>query len=546
MTTSLAMEATLHGKVLVVDDELPIRAYLRKILTTRGCEVLEATEGAAALLLAHEQKPDLILADVMMPGMSGYELLRTAQEDEHLREIPIIMVTAQTDIEALERGFQFGAFDYIRKPFNPRELIARVRNALMLKHSVAEVREWKRRMSYELETAGSLQRNMLSPHPLFSDAFEARTAFQPSLQVGGDFFGVLPLPGGRVAAFVGDVSGHGIGPAMISTLLNAFLRGLLREQIALDPTAICNELNLRFRQHVENPELYATLFLALYDPLAEVWQCLNCGHPPPLYFPPSATTPRLLNERGEVPLGFASVHTSSYQTANEMTVPAGPGTKLLLYTDGLLEARGRDGGELGETHLMQTLATLAANETVVNLPAAIVQRFQQEGFGLGADDCSVVWLERPYPGELKLVRSIAPNHAAVAQLAQECEHVLMEDCGWTEEAATAARLLVTEHAANVVDHGQPPAGSTIKLRLAVRGATARILVCDQGLAWSTTHKSAWAAQQFPQSERGRGLGIIRSIAEHMEVFRDNNENISHYILSSRFTTDKMAGAEVQV
>ncbi|MCX7010803.1 MAG: response regulator [Kiritimatiellaeota bacterium] len=189
----------LGGRVLIVDDELSTRAYLKKILATRGCEVLEAADGALALQLARAHKPDLMLLDVMMPGTGGYEVCQTMKSDPVLREIPIIMVTVRSDIADVEHAFQLGAFDYVRKPFNPRELIARVRNALLLKRSTEEVCAWKQKMSRELELAGSLQRKLFSAQPLLTEHFAVHSVFQPSMNIGGDFFDVLPLKDGGLA-----------------------------------------------------------------------------------------------------------------------------------------------------------------------------------------------------------------------------------------------------------------------------------------------------------------------------------------------------------
>ena len=176
-TTSRLLQS-LSGRVLVVDDELPNRLYLRKLLEARGCEVFDADDGPSALTIAFKNVPDLILVDVMMPGMDGFELCGRLRDEARTADIPVIMVTAKSKIEDIETGFELGAMDYIRKPFNPRELVLRVGNALALKKSNDEITIWNNRVSRDLELAGSIQRSLFSDVPHFSHRFEVRFGHQ--------------------------------------------------------------------------------------------------------------------------------------------------------------------------------------------------------------------------------------------------------------------------------------------------------------------------------------------------------------------------------
>lgn len=537
-----AMPEPLGGRILVVDDELPNRAYLKKILTTRGCEVLEAPDGAMALQLVRAHKPDLALVDVMMPGISGYEVCQTIKSDPALQEIPVIMVTARTDIADIEHAFLLGAFDYIRKPFNPRELIVRVRNALLLKRSTEEVRVWKQKMSRELEVAGSLQRKMFAARPLLTEHFEVRSVFQPSMNIGGDFFDVLPLSDGRLAVYTGDVSGHGVGPAMISSMLKVLLTDLIRTYAEQGPAVICTELNLRFRRQVDNPEVYATLFLALFDPVNQEWRCLNCGHPAPLFFARRDAAPLLLDQHGDLPIGFTDENGPGYAAANEMKVSAPPGSSLFLYTDGLTEARLAEGADdLGVDQLGQITAALLSDPATPNVPAGVLARVRAAGYHLEADDCTALLVLQVAPEEIKFTNSIPPDHQHVAELAADCERVLLS-LGWPDEPATAARLLVMEHAANTVDHGQVPPSSTIFFQLRVHGGTACLLFRDRGREWDLSDGREWAARRGPNAPRGRGLNIIHAIASHIELFRRDQENIAFYLLSADFNAAKPPAA----
>jgi DNA-binding response OmpR family regulator len=112
--------------ILVADDDEDIRRLLRFRLERAGYGVIEARDGEEALALALEHRPDLAVMDVMMPKATGYEVTRRLREDESTRKIPVILLTARAQEADVSRGFEAGADDYLRKPFSPQELRARV------------------------------------------------------------------------------------------------------------------------------------------------------------------------------------------------------------------------------------------------------------------------------------------------------------------------------------------------------------------------------------------------------------------------------------
>ena len=121
------------GKVLIVEDSLVVRASLRSRLQSLGCEVIEAEEGAGALVAARETLPDVVLLDVELPGLDGYAVLEQLKQDEQLAAIPVVFLTGRTSADELVRALSLGAHDYLRKPFEEAELIARVQAALRVK-----------------------------------------------------------------------------------------------------------------------------------------------------------------------------------------------------------------------------------------------------------------------------------------------------------------------------------------------------------------------------------------------------------------------------
>jgi DNA-binding response OmpR family regulator len=117
-------------KVLVIDDEAPIRLLCRVNLEAEGMQVLEAADGPAGLETARSEKPDVVLLDVMMPGLDGWQVAEELLDDERTRGIPIIFLTARAELRDRARGIDLGGVDYITKPFNPVELAPLVRDLL--------------------------------------------------------------------------------------------------------------------------------------------------------------------------------------------------------------------------------------------------------------------------------------------------------------------------------------------------------------------------------------------------------------------------------
>ena len=528
----------LEGRILVVDDGLPNRQFLRKLLTDSGAEVTVAENGERALELARELDLDVALVDVVMPGLSGYEVCQRLVADPATCHVAVIMVTAQSTVEDIEHAFVLGAFDYIRKPFHARELLARVRNALELKRQGDELRQWQTRMSHELNAAGALQRKLLNTDPFFGQGVTMHCAYQSSLTVGGDVFDIIRLPNDRMCLYVGDVAGHGVGPAMISTLLKALVSEVVRESADRGPAAMCTEIHRRFRVYVTNPEVYATLFIALFD--ARSRQCLafNCGHPMPLLFAPHGQAAPLFADRGGLPIGLPSENGADvYSPADEVQAVLPPEATLFIFTDGLPEARRQDSGvPCGEENLGATLAGVAADPDIIDPAQETFRRLADQGYQLAQDDCTLIVLQTLDPAGIRLERTVPLTHASMSTLAADTQQLLRNE-GWPEEAAYAAQLLVMEHGANVVNHARAPAESGLDVQIRLTGGMARLLFRDHGREWDFKARAAAFRRQPAHAESGRGLAIIRALAKQIEVIRRDGENTTLYSIDRNIGTD---------
>ena len=127
--------------VLLVEDSAAIRALVRRMLAAGGHTVVEAAGGAAALAVCREQQPDVVLLDVEMPEMSGWDVLAAMKSDADLRDVPVVFLTGRSDTADMVDGLRLGAHDYLRKPCEPTELLARVQAAARVKRLQDELRQ---------------------------------------------------------------------------------------------------------------------------------------------------------------------------------------------------------------------------------------------------------------------------------------------------------------------------------------------------------------------------------------------------------------------
>ncbi len=517
----------LGGTVLVVDDELLNRLYLKKLLSSYGCEVLQAPDGPTALEILHTHRPDLVLADVMMPNMDGFELCGAMKELSLTHDIPVIMVTAKGHIDDLKKGFDLGAMDYIRKPFDARELVLRVGNALALKRSQEALARWKRRMSHELELAGTIQQSMFSDVPCYSSAFEIRIKYRASMDVGGDAYDVISLPDGRCCVYLADVSGHGVAPAMISSMLKATSTELIQSFYKLGPAHICNELHVRVCAALNNPSYYATMFMALYEPSKNCWVCMNCGHPDPILMC-NGEPVEFPKGGGGIPVGMALGPARPYEEADQTIVESWPGLQILLYTDGLTEAlHNETGEECGAENLGKIFANVAADLSVIEKPTELLRRIEKENYSVGHDDCTAIVIRMTDPDHVLFEEYIPVDMDAVSEASEKMEQLILEHVD--EDVAARVRLVSMEHTMNVVEHGGLDAGSIMWFQLLLDDQNCRLIFSDTGRQWN--HAAA-ALRDFnidEYAEGGRGLAITNVAADSVERYRRESMNVVSYL-----------------
>jgi serine phosphatase RsbU (regulator of sigma subunit) len=343
------MEDFKHCRVLLVDDAKDNINVLVQALKNEY-QLGFALNGEAALSYAQKNKPDIILLDIMMPGLDGYEVCRRLKSDRRTSGIPVIFLSAKDEVKSKADGFDAGAVDYITKPFEIVEVKARVKTHLALKLARQELESQRDRMQLSLDLAMEVQQNLL---PLTAPVIDGLDLAGRSIycdETGGDYYDFIKMDPTRtheVGLVVGDVSDHGIPSALLMTTARAFLRQ--RSSMAGGLADIITDVNRQFYRDVKETGQFMTLFFGRLDPVNIRMTWVRAGHDPALLYDPGTELFEELEGNG-LPLGVEKNYRFE-QNRRDLA----KGQTLLIGTDGIWEARDRTGRMFGKERLRQVV-----------------------------------------------------------------------------------------------------------------------------------------------------------------------------------------------
>jgi sigma-B regulation protein RsbU (phosphoserine phosphatase) len=378
--------ATTVGSLLVVDDDESNRDLLARRLSRRGHDVVAAADGRRALELVASRPFDVVLLDVMMPEMSGLEVLQALRQTYAPAELPVIMATARNQSDDVVEALRMGANDYVTKPLDFPVVLARVQSQLSLKRAVEEAarlenrlaernRELEglnarlasanRRMERDLHAAARVQESFLpGPSPALPGA-RCTWVYRPCEELAGDGLNAFPLDGRRSGLYLFDVCGHGVASALLSVSIcrvlsppgdpmSLLVRGPEHAVTGVDgdsgltgPAELAERLNAMFP--FDQASQYFTMVYGILDLDAEPGglRYVSAGHPGLVHLPASGVA-TVLDGRG-FPVGLAQ---SAYE---EQLLPLAPGDRVFFYSDGILEAADPRGRPFGAGRLLEAV-----------------------------------------------------------------------------------------------------------------------------------------------------------------------------------------------
>ncbi len=334
-------KAKRAGRILIVDDNEFNRDLLARHLERQGHVVCVAGDGREAFDILEKAPFDIVLLDVMMPGMNGFQFLEVLKADSKLRELSVIVISALEDSASIAHCIEMGAEDYLLREFDPIILRARIDNLLEKKEYKKQndlvmhrLMDTQTKLAAELRDAATYVRSLL-PKRLRWNHVAADWAFTPSLSLGGDCFYYHRIDDNRLSLFLIDVSGHGIEAALLSVTIMNVLRSLsLGNADFGSPASVLDRLNRSFRIEEQN-NMFFTIWYGVYDASTRTLCYASGGAPPAIFIGPDGKTTELSGHGCIIGVD----ETATYE---ESSVTILPGSHMYLFSDGIFEVRKSD------------------------------------------------------------------------------------------------------------------------------------------------------------------------------------------------------------
>lgn len=337
----------IEWNILVIDDSKLNRAIVKKTLGELNMKVDEANDGSEGLNALKNKEYDLVLVDIIMPKLDGFGFLAKFKDIVGNNFIPVILMTGSDDLNSKIKGLRIGADDFLLKPLNEKELVARVLSLLRLKSVYGELYDKNLQLKKELDIAKRVQQFIIPkefshiPYPSVSGRY------LPIEDIGGDFFDYYPLPGGSFGFLIADVTGHGIPAALVMTMAKMiFSIYAPRFTSTRELFSIVNDQMSGLLLDTQ----YITSFFVIYNNKNKTISYTNAGHTRALFYRSSKRKVLALDTTGYF-IGLSK--NTKYE---EKAIQIEPDDKLFLYTDGITEIKNFHGEEFGEHRLAQFIA----------------------------------------------------------------------------------------------------------------------------------------------------------------------------------------------
>lgn len=379
------------SRILVVDDLEVNRDLLARRVQRLGHVAGFADNGQTALEQLRGSAWDLVLLDITMPVMDGYEALTAIKADPLLTHIPVVMVSAIDEIDSVVRCIELGADDYLPKPFNPVILRARIESSLAKKHLADQKQLMLRALSREMEIGQQIQRGFLPERLPQLKGWDLAVRFKPARHVGGDFYDAIQLSDGRIAIAVADVCDKGVGAALYMALFRSLLRSMLLQGASGEAATSLLQRTVGFtNDYIANEHsrdnMFATLFIGIVDVISGQLDYINAGHEAPLLGRMNKNEYKIFEPQG---LAVGMMPDIRHEVRREVIEP---GDTLLVVTDGVTEAVGAAGQFSDER--VQALV-IDHNDSAENLLSKLFMQLEDHTVGYDQhDDITVLCLHR--------------------------------------------------------------------------------------------------------------------------------------------------------
>lgn len=382
----------VNSTILVAEDDPDTRRLIAHLLKKAGYPVVQAEDGEQALEILQTQTPGLVLLDCQMPRLDGFAVCQRLKDNPEHADLPVIFLTALSDPGDKARGFEVGGEDYVTKPIERRELLARIRarlelsmNRRMLRRKATLFEAVSMESADRLNDVRSGQTSLLTQTAAFPE-LKIGVRFQPAHEAGGDFYEIVRLSEDDFGFLVSDVAGHDLSVPFITGGLKALAATFLNESLTpLEVLSLHNASLLKFLSE----ERYVTACYARYSRLCMEVEVASAAHPPALFLTAGGEA-NYIDLAGDV-LGM--FEPGRYES-RRFAVTAGD--RLFIYTDGLIEGYRGDEGTLGVVRGMERLRASLLSRRAISVEQAVnavVDELLAECDGFAEDDIVLMGIE---------------------------------------------------------------------------------------------------------------------------------------------------------
>ncbi len=399
-----AQTDTEHGTLLVVDDNEMNRDMLSRRLSRHGHTVTVAEDGRKALDLIQEQSFDVVLLDIMMPGIDGMEVLKIVREKKSASDLPIIMATAKDESEDVVSALKLGANDYVTKPLDFPVVLARVQTQLSLKKSKEALSAAHARMKNDLEAAARMQHDLLPKALPEITGIEFAWHYEPCDELAGDILNIIPLDDQHIALYILDVCGHGVRSSLLSVAMTHTLSRKMDPSSLIttpgkddgdyevtSPALVAKRLNSLYPMF-DNGMLFATLGYGVLDTKSNVFSFVCAGHPGPLIVHRDGSADQLVAPG--YPIGVPRADSSDEEDEyHDSTVALTAGDRLYLYSDGANEEHNPEREQFGEDRLSAALVKARSKPLKDSIRALVEEIATWKGDADFVDDVTILAAE---------------------------------------------------------------------------------------------------------------------------------------------------------
>lgn len=325
-------QSSTKGDILVVDDTPANLRLLSQMLNEQGYNVRPVLDGRLALAAAQAKPPDLILLDIRMPDLNGYQVCEQLKDDSRTQDIPIIFISALDAVQDKVKAFTVGGVDYITKPFHIEEVLARVETHLALRKLQEQLEFANQKMAQELALAGEVQEGFFPQELPDISGWQLSVKMKSARETSGDFFDVIPLPRGYYGILMADVVDKGVAAALFMALSWSLVRTYATD-FPTHPELVLTSVNQRILEDT-TAQQFVTVFYAVLDPASGRFVYASAGHSPPIIF--NSQSGELLQrlEHTGKPLGLFED-----EVWEQGEIELSPGDVVVVYTDGVSEAQ---------------------------------------------------------------------------------------------------------------------------------------------------------------------------------------------------------------